>query len=225
MNPTPAVETLLVICFGMFFFGVSFGLNEIFQESVIFFRERMVNLGIGPYVMSKVAVLGPFLLLAEVLILVVLRLASRLPADGIGTYGALFLTLALTEAAGLAIGLFASSLVPNPDVATRLLPVVLLPQVLFSGGFVARPAMGVVGQWISDVTVMRWSFEASGRNLNVNGLVSGLVSPANNPLLMQYGDSFSRDPVQTGSSWLPSWWPRSRLPAWPWRARAPDSAD
>lgn len=196
MNPTPAVETMLVLSFAMFFFGVSFGLNEICQERVIFFRERMVNLGIGPYVLSKVAVLGPFLLLADIVILALLRVTDRLPADGIDKYGALFLTLALTEGAGLAIGLFASSLVPNPDVATRLLPVVLLPQVLFSGGFVARPAMDIVGQWLSDITVMRWSFEAAGRNLNVNSLVPPGLPPAKNPLLLQYGDAFSRNPVQ-----------------------------
>lgn len=195
-NPTPAVETLLVISFAMFFFGVSFGLNEICKEFTIFSRERMVNLGIVPYVLSKVAVLGPFLVLAAVLILAVLRVTSRLPADGISTYLALFLTMVLTEIAGLAIGLMASSAVPSPDVATRLLPVVLLPQALFSGGFVARPAMNVVGQWISAVTVMRWSFEGAGRNLDVNGLMRHASTPAGAQLMSQYGDAFSRNPEQ-----------------------------
>jgi ABC-type multidrug transport system ATPase subunit/CRP-like cAMP-binding protein/ABC-type multidrug transport system permease subunit len=195
-NPTPAIETLLVISFAMFFFGVSFGLNEICKEFTIFSRERMVNLGILPYVLSKVAVLGPFLVLAAVLILAVLRVTSRLPADGISTYLALFLTMVLTEIAGLAIGLMASSAVPSPDVATRLLPVVLLPQALFSGGFVARPAMNVVGQWISAVTVMRWSFEGAGRNLDVNGLMRHASSGAGAQLMAQYGDAFSRNPQE-----------------------------
>jgi len=196
LNPAAAVEMLLVICFAMFFFGVSFGLNEICQEWVILCRERMVHLGIGPYVLSKVAVLIPFLLLVETLVLVMLRFTARLPADGWDVYVALFLTLALTAAAGLAIGLFASSLVPDPDTATRILPVVLLPQALFSGGFVGRPAMGAVGQWLSTVTVLRWSFEGAGRNLHVNGLVPHTVSLAVNPLQRQYGDVFSRDPWQ-----------------------------
>lgn len=43
---------------------------------------------------------------------------------------------------------------------------------------------------------MRWSFEAAGRNMNVNGLVPSGLPPRNNPLLIQYGDAFSRDPVQ-----------------------------
>jgi ABC-type multidrug transport system ATPase subunit/CRP-like cAMP-binding protein len=195
-NPIPAVQTLLVLSFSMFFFGVTFGLNEICQEFTIFFRERMVNLGILPYVLSKVAVLGPFLLLAELLILLVLRVTGRLPNDGISTYSALFLTLALTSLAGLAIGLLASSVVPNPDAATRLLPAVLLPQALFCGGFVARPSMGTVGQWLSGLTVMRWSFEAAGRNLNVNALASSTGLLGGNPLIRQYGDAFSRDPWQ-----------------------------
>ncbi len=194
-NPIPAVQTLLVICFAIFFFGISFGLNEICKEFVIFSRERMVNLGVIPYVLSKVAVLGPFLLLAELMILVVLRAANRLPSDGFSTYGALFLTLALSELAGLAIGLLASSAVPDPDAATRLLPAILLPQALFCGGFVARPSMALVGQWISNLTVMRWSFEATGRNLNVNALANP-ASPLGNPVLRQYGDAFSRDPWQ-----------------------------
>jgi hypothetical protein len=195
-NPIPAVQTLLVICFAIFFFGVTFGLNEICSEFTIFSRERMVNLGIGPYVMSKVAVLGPFLLLAELLIIVGLRVTDRLPSAGINTYAAFFLTLALSELAGLAIGLMASSWVPNPDVAARVLPAILLPQALFCGGFVARVSMGLVGQWISWVTVMRWSFEGAGRNLNVNALVSTLTPAAQNPLLQQYGDAFSRAPWQ-----------------------------
>jgi ABC-type multidrug transport system ATPase subunit/CRP-like cAMP-binding protein len=192
-NPIPAVQTVYILCFAMFFFGVTFGLNEICGEFTIFSRERMVNLGIGPYVMSKVAVLGPFLLLAELLIIVVLRVAGRLPVDDIRTYAAFFLTLALIELSGLAIALLASSVVPNPDAAARLLPAILLPQVIFSGGFVAAKSMEMVGRWISTVTVLRWAFEGAGHNLDVNGLVSKLVPPANNPLLQQYGDAFSRD--------------------------------
>jgi hypothetical protein len=196
LNPAPAVESLLVICLAMVFFGISFGLNEICQEWVIFFRERMVNLKILPYVMSKVAILLPFLLLIDVLVLVVLRATGRLPADGLDVYAALFFTLALTEAVGLAIGLLASALVPNPEIATRTLPAILLPQALFCGGFVGRPSMGVVGRWIGTITVLRWSFEGAGRNLNVNDLVPHVPSAAGNTLIRQYGDVFSRDPWQ-----------------------------
>ncbi len=60
----------------------------------------------------------------------------------------------------------------------------------------ARPAMTAVGQWISAATVLRWSFEGTGRILNVGNLTP---SPATNPVLQQYGDAFSRDPVQ---NWL-----------------------
>jgi ABC-type multidrug transport system ATPase subunit/CRP-like cAMP-binding protein len=198
-NPIPAVQIVYIICFAVFFFGVTFGLNEICGEFTIFSRERMVNLGIGPYVLSKVAVLGPFLLLAELLIIVILRIAGRLPADGFGTYGAFFLTLALSELAGFSIALLASSVVPDSDAAARLLPAILLPQVFFSGGFVAAKSMESLGRFIGAFTVARWSFEGAGHNLNVNGLVSKVVPSANNPLLQQYGDAFSR---QIWQNWV-----------------------
>jgi ABC-type multidrug transport system ATPase subunit/CRP-like cAMP-binding protein len=192
-NPIPAVQIVYIICFAMFFFGVTFGLNEICGEFTIFSRERMVNLGIGPYVLSKVAVLGPFLLLAELVIIVALRATGRLPADGIDTYAAFFLTLALSELAGFAIALLASSVVPDSDAAARVLPAILLPQVFFSGGFVAAKSMESLGRWIGTFTVARWSFEGAGHTLNVNGLVSKVVPATNNPLLQQYGDAFSRN--------------------------------
>ena len=49
-------------------------------------REWLVGLRLGPYVLSKLTVLTPFLLAIVVLMLAVLRALDRLPADRFSTY-------------------------------------------------------------------------------------------------------------------------------------------
>ncbi len=57
---------------------------QIVTELPIFRRERRVNLRIGPYVMSKLAVLVPFLVGVDVVMLGILRAFDRLPSAGWG---------------------------------------------------------------------------------------------------------------------------------------------
>jgi len=45
----------------------------------------------------------------------------------------IFITMALTSLAGLMIGLLLSAMAPNTDRAMSLVPLVLIPQVIFSG--------------------------------------------------------------------------------------------
>ncbi len=78
-DPSAAIMILFSIAFGGFFFGLTYGLLQIATELPIVRRERLVNLRVVPYVMSKVAVLLPLLAAVSVFMLGVLRLLDRLP--------------------------------------------------------------------------------------------------------------------------------------------------
>ncbi len=190
-SPSASVMILFWVAFGGFFFGITYGLLQICTELPIVRRERLVNLGIGPYVLSKVAVLMPLLLLVIVVMLGILRLADRLPAAGGGTYASLALTLVLDAAAALALGLIASAAVTDPTQATLALPMLCFPAVLFSGAILPVPLMPSLGKVISYPMPTRWAFEGLAHELGLNHLFAEGGSNLGPPLLAQYGDSFS----------------------------------
>jgi len=190
-SPSATVMILFWVAFGAFFFGLTYGLLQICTELPIVRRERLVNLGIVPYVLSKVAVLMPLLLLVIVVMLGVLRVADRLPAAGFGTYGSLALTLFLDATVALALGLLASAAVTDPTQATLALPMLCFPAVLFSGAILAVPLMPWVGRVISYPMPTRWAFEGLAHELGLNRLFGEGGSQLGPPLLAQYGESFS----------------------------------
>ncbi len=192
-NPSPSATVMILfwVAFGGFFFGITYGLLQVCTELPIVRRERLVNLGIVPYVLSKVAVLMPLLLLVIVVMLGILRAAERLPAAGFGTYSSLALTLFLAAAAALALGLLASAAVTDPTQATLALPMLCFPAVLFSGAILPVPLMPTVGKVISYPMPTRWAFEGLAHDLGLSRLFGEGGSNLGPPLLAQYGDSFS----------------------------------
>jgi ABC-type multidrug transport system ATPase subunit/CRP-like cAMP-binding protein len=190
-NPRiPLVVLFFLISTGIFF-GISNAIREIVKEYPIFRRERMVNLSIVPYVSSKAVVIAPILVVQEVLMVAVLFAAQRLPERGLSVYGPLLLTICLNAFAAMAMGLFVSAVVSNADQASRLVPMLLIPQLLFSGAILSVPAMGVVGQAISRVMISKWAFDALGHVADLNGLFKHGTSPLAAAMLRDYGETFN----------------------------------
>jgi ABC-type multidrug transport system ATPase subunit/pSer/pThr/pTyr-binding forkhead associated (FHA) protein len=144
-------------------FGTSLAAREVIRERAVYNRERMVNLRLLPYIGSKMFVLSLivsfqcFLLFSTLKFLDVLSL-MKLP----GKFGGLpqLLAMILTSMVGIALGLFVSSVVKTSEMATSLVPLILIPQILFCG-LVGVPvgAARVVG------TIMpaTWSFDEMKR--------------------------------------------------------------
>ena len=198
-NPSSAVSILFFLAFAAFQFGLFDGIQEIVKEIAIFRRERMVNLAILPYVLSKVIVLAPILIFSELVMVAVLFIFGRLPGFSVAIYGPLLVTLLLSTFAALTLGLFASALVTTNDQASQIMPALILPQVLFSGAILAVSSMNVVGQTFSSLMITRWCFEALGRSADLNNLFANGTSPIADATGLQFGDSFSRDVQQ---NWL-----------------------
>ncbi|HEY7277352.1 MAG TPA: ATP-binding cassette domain-containing protein [Trebonia sp.] len=189
-NPEATVQVLFWVAFGGFFFGLTYGLLQICGEYGVLRRERFAGVGAAAYVLAKVTVLLPLLALVDLLFLVVLRVLGRLPAAG--DYGATFVTLLLSSAAALGLGLLISAAVSEPSQATVALPMACFPQVLFVGAILPVPAMATVGRWISYAMTNRWAFEALGHSLGVAALWANGRSPLGPPLLASYGTTFAR---------------------------------
>jgi ABC-type multidrug transport system ATPase subunit len=198
-SPTAIAMILFWITFGAFFFGLTYGLLQICTETAILRREHLVGQRLGAYLLSKVTVLLPFLLVVIVLMLGVLRALDRLPAESTATYASVGVTLMLDAAAALALGLLASAAVANPSQATLALPMLCFPAVLFSGAILPVNVMAGAGAAISALMPDRWAFEAVGRDLGVRELLAEGGSPLGPPLLEAYGDAGT---LPTTTYWL-----------------------
>jgi ABC-type multidrug transport system ATPase subunit len=190
-SPNGTLMTGFWIAFAGFFFGLSYGLPQICAEFPIVRREHHVGVGIGPYVLSKLAVLTPLLAVVDAATLGVLRVLGRLPASGAAQAGSLFLTLLLASVAALALGLLTSAAVTGPSQAIVAMPMLCFPQVLFCGAFIPVPAMAAAGRLISYAMSNRWAFEAFGHVAGLPQLWADGGSPLGPPLLASYGGTFS----------------------------------
>lgn len=190
-NPNLAMQLVYLFSFMVFLFGLLFGVQEIVKEQAIFRRERLVNVGIVPYVLSKLSFLAPLLFVCCAGMTLILRLTGRLPDFGVETFFQYTFTQALTAWGGLTLALLTSAMVSNSQQATDLLTPWIAPQVLFAGALIAVPDMSLPGKVLAALTDVRWSFEAGAQVLDVKEFFGQSRSPIAESLLIQYVDSFN----------------------------------
>ncbi len=198
-SPGTIVMILFWMAFAAFFFGLTYGLLQICTERAIVRREQLVGQRLSAYLLSKITILLPFLLVVDVLMLAVLRALDRLPPASTTTYLTIGITLALDASAALTLGLLTSAAVGNPSQATLALPMLCFPAVLFSGAILPVHVMAGVGAVISTVMPDRWAFEAIGHDLGVRNLLLHGGSPLGPPLVRSYGNAGAH---ATSTYWL-----------------------
>jgi len=142
--------------------GASNAAREITKEIPIYARERLVNLGILPYVMSKVAVLSVLCLIQSALLLGIF--AARIDLAGLGwdVYPALLAAVFLTALGGLSMGLLVSAIVGNSDRAMAIVPILLIPQLMFAGALVPLEQMLGPAKGLAQLMMSKWSLELTG---------------------------------------------------------------
>jgi ABC-type multidrug transport system ATPase subunit/CRP-like cAMP-binding protein len=159
-NADQAVILLYLSSTITLFLGAFTAANAIVGEDGIFRRESLVNLSPLAYVLAKIAVLGAFSLVGGVLFAAVIAAKVEFPSGGAwAQYAAI---LALVSLAGTAMGMFISSLSPNPDRAVLLVVLALVPQLIFAGATIPKTQMSTASDVVSHLTVTRWSLEVSG---------------------------------------------------------------
>ncbi|MCM3872893.1 MAG: ABC transporter permease, partial [Pyrinomonadaceae bacterium] len=117
-------------------FGTSVAAREVIRERAVYNRERMVNLRLLPYVGSKLFVLLLIVSFQCVLLFGTLKFLDLTTLMALpGSFGGLpqLFVMVLTGMVGIALGLFISAVVRTSEMATSLVPLILIPQILFSG--------------------------------------------------------------------------------------------
>jgi ABC-type multidrug transport system ATPase subunit/pSer/pThr/pTyr-binding forkhead associated (FHA) protein len=150
--PNVMITLFLMTIYGVMVGGIS-QMREIVKEQEIYKRERLVNLQILPYVLSKVWVAAALALYQALAYTVVHYLAFEMPG-GVVEFVTVYITMVLATLAGMMLGLFASALAPNANSAPLLVIMLMLPQIVLAGALVPLPTFA------SAPTSTRWAFEA-----------------------------------------------------------------
>lgn len=158
-------------------FGTSVSAREIIRERPIYNRERMVNLGLIPYLFSKLFVLTFIVGIQCFLLFVPLKFFDlvglmSMPGDFVGIPQ--FWTMLVTASVGIALGLCVSALVKTSEMATSLVPLILIPQILFSGLFGVPAGLSKV----AGLTMpSAWSFDTMKRFSSLDTLQTEGADP------------------------------------------------
>lgn len=180
-----AQKILFIMAFAAVMFGCINGAREIVKEAPIYRRERTVNLGIMPYMFSKIAVLGVLCLLQSAILVFLVNLVAPIH-QGIFLPAPLevYITLALTALTGLMLGLTISAIAPNNDRAMSFIPIILIPQVIFSG--IIFPLNNLFLRFLGAFFAAGWAMSGTGSSVGLHndklgeaGFCSYTVHPEN----------------------------------------------
>ncbi|MBW4680521.1 MAG: ATP-binding cassette domain-containing protein [Microcoleus vaginatus WJT46-NPBG5] len=164
-----ALRVLFVFTCAAIWVGLSTSLQEIVKESAIYLRERLVNLGLFPYLGSKVLILSGLALLQTLLMVGVILIGFKSPQpDLIAWPLGVGITTFLTLLTSMSLGLMVSAIVKNGSQANSALPLLLLPQIIFSGVLFKMEGLASKLSWLM---LSRWSVGAYGALVNVNAMV------------------------------------------------------
>jgi hypothetical protein len=167
-----AAIVLTVVFSGVTWLGLSNAVREIVKESSVFRRERAAGLSASAYVASKAVVLG-IITAVQAIVLTAIATADQGSGWGPAAFEPAQLELAAAAAAtgvaAMALGLLLSAWVKTVERATALLPLLLLLQLLLSGGFkdvVEEPPL----REASYAASAQWGFSAGAATVDLNRL-------------------------------------------------------
>ena len=142
-------------------FGTSIASREIIRERAVYTRERMVNLRLLPYVGSKLFVLAIIVSLQCLFLYGSLKFFHYTGMMAVPGWAIPQLVIVLiTAMVGIALGLFVSAMVKTSEMATSMVPLILIPQILFCG-LVGVPEN--TARVISTVIPATWAFDGIKR--------------------------------------------------------------
>ena len=149
--------------------GLLNSVQEICKEKIILQKEHMSDLKLPAYLLSKFIVQGVIAFIQAYLLVFVFQ-----KMEGASEYSVLIdsfwdiqLICFLSILSAATLGLFISSIVKNGNIAMSLIPLILVPQLLFSGMLFKLEG---IANFISNFILCRWSVEGLGTSTNLNDL-------------------------------------------------------
>jgi ABC-type multidrug transport system ATPase subunit len=123
------IKLLFLLAVSCFWFGCNTAAKELVKERVIFLRERDFNLRVAGYFVSKILVLSLISVAQASLLFGIVRTWCGPP----GPTSLQWLTLSSLATAGTSVGLLISTLARSEEVATALVPIAVIPQIILAG--------------------------------------------------------------------------------------------
>jgi hypothetical protein len=153
---TAAMFFVVVSCV---WFGTSNAAREIVTERAIYLRERMVNLNLFNYVMSKYIILS-FVCVFQCAVLLGIVFFALGFEGGVMAYLWELVNLIALAMNATALGLLLSTVVASAEAAMALTPIALIPQVVL-GGLMVPMTTNPSLKWLMYVMPARWGFQGS----------------------------------------------------------------
>jgi ABC-type multidrug transport system ATPase subunit len=170
-----ALKLLFIFSCIAIWIGLSNSIREIVKESAIYFRERLLNLGLIPYISSKLLIRSGIAFLQTLLITAVVLIGFDSPASELISWPIGFaITTFLTLIASSSLSLMLSAYVKTENEGNGILPLVMIPQIIFSGVLFDLEGWSQKTSWLM---LSRWSIGAYGSLADVNAML-----PENHPL-------------------------------------------
>lgn len=149
---TPALY--FVLCLAAVWFGCVNACREIVKERAILERERLFGVRVRDYVLSKVWVLAALGAVQVVLLQGTvewhLQLRGPMPLEMLALFGA--------SVAGTGLGLLVSALATTQERAVFAVPLLLLPQILFSELAIPDSLYSDVVAAVEKAMPVHWAF-------------------------------------------------------------------
>ena len=160
--------------------------REIVKERNVLARELAIGVQIPAYIASKLAILLTFAAAQVVLFAVIVLTLRPLHESGLVVFE-LVAVLVLSSSVAVLLGLLVSTYSSSEDQATSVIPLLLVPQLLFSGALVQVRDMTSPVHLVALLVPARWSFAAAGHMINMQSRIDS------DPVFSQisrYGQSF-----------------------------------
>jgi ABC-type multidrug transport system ATPase subunit len=173
-SPPLAQTAVTILVLVMTMSGLVNAIREIVKEAPTYRRERFVGLSIPAYVLSKLAVLGPFTVI-QAIIVVLIGFASQSGPSKL----LLIVDAACTGLAAMALGLMVSAMMRSTDKALSVLLLVLVVELVMAMPILDIAHKAVLGE-ISWLSSARWGVDAVGSTVNLN-VIQPMGLPGSHP--------------------------------------------
>ena len=150
---------LFMIAISAIWLGTQNAAREIVSEQAIYKRERMFNLDIFPYILSKITVLSFFAFIQSFLFIMILWIGYNDSNHNVGLNDPVyaFFWMSFISVASTFLGLLLSSEVNTTEKAMTIVPLILIPQIMLAG-LISKVTSPLV-EYLSYFTISRWGVE------------------------------------------------------------------
>lgn len=155
--------------------GSALSVRDIVSERAIYGRERAVGLAPTSYTASKLIVMGLQTLLQAAILTTAVSLGKPGPDHGVVTDSGipeLVLAIWLTAWTSALLGEVGSALVKSGEQTVPLLVVLVMAQLVFSGGMIPVTGRDSL-ELVSMIFPGRWGFSAAASDIGLNDLLYG----------------------------------------------------